>query len=300
MKTTFKIAVIALIAIAMNAACVSDALAKKGKSGNRSRSSASSRSHSSRNKSSYKKNNHKKSNYKKNSYKKNTHKQGYSKKRQNNKLQNKKYDNKKANYKNLNKKNKYQAKNNKKKKNDFKKDKDFKKNKNFKKDKNDKKFKHHNHKNKFHFHTKWHGKKYHFKHWNRSLWYRHRPVTCHWWYDACPTIQVVAPAEIVTAEVDYVTAQETKWYLGISGMVLPGKGLGLEAVEADSPAAEAGLAAGMLITAVNGMPITDAGTLADAIAASTDGLLELEVLVEGYDEAVPATVQMIEMPVAAL
>ncbi len=90
-----------------------------------------------------------------------------------------------------------------------------------------------------------------------------------------------------------------KWYLGMTGMFLPGQGFGVESVEKDSPAAEAGLDTGMVIISVNGIQVTDTATLADAIATSTDGLLQLEVIVEAGTQAVPVDVQMIQIPVAA-
>lgn len=91
----------------------------------------------------------------------------------------------------------------------------------------------------------------------------------------------------------------TKWYLGVSGLMLDGKGFGIESVEAGSPAEAAGLATGMVITKVNGVEILDTATLAEAIATSVDGLLELEVIVEAGAEPVPATVQMTRIEVAS-
>ena len=133
----------------------------------------------------------------------------------------------------------------------------------------------------------------------RPDWCGPRPPRCHWWYDWYPTVRFCAPAECITYSVDVVTAQEMKWYLGLSGMAIPGQGFGVESVEADSPAEEAGLAAGMVITSVNGLAVSDAASMASAIESAVDGLLELTVVVEGGTEAVPATVQMIQVPVAS-
>jgi len=133
----------------------------------------------------------------------------------------------------------------------------------------------------------------------RPDWCRPRPPRCHWWYDWCPSIRFCAPTDCVSYSVDVVEAQDMKWYLGMTGMFLPGQGFGVESVEKDSPAAEAGLDTGMVIISVNGIQVTDTATLADAIATSTDGLLQLEVIVEAGTQAVPADVQMIQIPVAA-
>lgn len=125
-------------------------------------------------------------------------------------------------------------------------------------------------------------------------------MQCHWWYDWCPRIRYCAPTEIVTYSVNYIEAADVKWYLGMTGMFLPGQGFGIESVETDSPAAAAGLATGMVIISVNGMPVTDTATMAEAVATSTDGLLQLEVIVEAGAESQMADVQMIQIPVTSL
>ncbi len=81
-------------------------------------------------------------------------------------------------------------------------------------------------------------------------------------------------------------------------MVLPGKGLGIDTVEAESPAALAGLESGMIVTKCNGRSIVDDVTFADAIAAS-GGVLELELLAKADGQPLVATVQMTRIAVAS-
>ncbi len=82
-----------------------------------------------------------------------------------------------------------------------------------------------------------------------------------------------------------------RWYLGLGGIVLPGKGLGVETVEANSPADMAGLSSGMVITRCNGSEVIDEATMGEAIAAS-DGQLLLSVLKSADAEPVELIVEM--------
>ena len=58
---------------------------------------------------------------------------------------------------------------------------------------------------------------------------------------------------------------------------MPGKGLGIEAIEKDSPAYVAGLEPGMVITRCNDIDIVDDEKLGEAIMTS-GGVLRMELL----------------------
>ena len=70
----------------------------------------------------------------------------------------------------------------------------------------------------------------------------------------------------------------------MSGMFLPGRGIGVEQVEPGSPAESIGLLPGNVITAVNGITLQTA-TDFDRVVAQSGGVLTLEVVVE---EGAPA------------
>lgn len=118
-------------------------------------------------------------------------------------------------------------------------------------------------------------------------WHHARPAHCCWWFDYCRPLRVCSPDAYVRCNwrvvkcapvvVGDVIAPATRWYLGLEGMVLPGKGLGIEAVEEGSPAALAGLQPGMVIVRCNGIALVDEESVAEAIASS-GGALRLEVL----------------------
>lgn len=135
----------------------------------------------------------------------------------------------------------------------------------------------------------------------RPDWCEPRPPGCHWWYDWCPIIRFCPPSECVTYTIDYIDCEEAdaKWYLGLSGMAIPSQGFGIEAVEMGSPAEKAGLATGMIITSINDLAVDTPEAMAAAIEAATDGLLEMDMIVEGSDEAVQVAVQMIQLPVSS-
>lgn len=76
--------------------------------------------------------------------------------------------------------------------------------------------------------------------------------------------------------------------------MLPGKGMGIETVEANSPAAIAGLTPGMVITKCNGVAITDEVVFGKVVAES-GGVLEMEVLEKLDGELLFGTVQMTQL-----
>lgn len=95
-----------------------------------------------------------------------------------------------------------------------------------------------------------------------------------------------------------LVVEDARWYLGMKGMMLPGKGVGVESVEPDSPAAAAGLAPGMVITKCNGVAITDNDVLAQVIAES-GGVLEMELYEKLDGPLMGTTVEMIRLPAAS-
>jgi S1-C subfamily serine protease len=99
---------------------------------------------------------------------------------------------------------------------------------------------------------------------------------------------IVQCAPVVVGD---AVAPATRWYLGLEGMVLPGKGLGVETVEAGSPAEQAGLRQGMVIVRCNGVALVDEATVADSIASS-GGVLRLEVLKAEGDQPISVSVAM--------
>lgn len=120
----------------------------------------------------------------------------------------------------------------------------------------------------------------------RHHWCHPRPAWCHWWYDYCTPIRYCLPAHCVTYTYSYVTCGvrlpsgvvvDTRWYLGLNGMLLPGKGFGIERVDSGSPAERAGLTPGMVITHCNGIDLVDENSFPAAVEQS-GGVLRMTVL----------------------
>ena len=115
----------------------------------------------------------------------------------------------------------------------------------------------------------------------------------------------VAPADLTqysnaTSLVAQVQlAQEADWYLGVRGMLLPGKGLGIDGVEAGSPADLVGLKPGMVMTNCNGIDLVDEASLAEAIRIS-GGVLNMTLLSEDGTQVLQGTVQMTLIPSVSL
>jgi len=87
---------------------------------------------------------------------------------------------------------------------------------------------------------------------------------------------------------------ETVWYIGLKGMILPDTGLGIEEVDPDSPAAQAGLEAGMVIISCNDIQITEEADMQQAIEAS-GGTLTMIVQLEDGSQG-EAVVEMVRVP----
>lgn len=136
--------------------------------------------------------------------------------------------------------------------------------------------------------------------WDRAAWCNYYPKRCHWWYNFCKTNYYFDPTCTVTYDWTYyqvpatlvtqVSQPNIRWNLGMSCVLIPGRGLGIESVAAGSPAELAGLQPGMIVTIANNIAITDEISMPTAIDGS-NGLLNLEVLVS-ETELAQLTVQM--------
>jgi len=136
-------------------------------------------------------------------------------------------------------------------------------------------------------------------------WCGWKPAHCWWWFDYCRPLRTCHVNNYCYYDWNYVTcdyyvagrpvAVNARWYLGVKGMVLPGKGLGIEEVDANSPAAAAGLAPGMVIVRCNGIELTDDQAVNRAIRASTNGLVQMDVRTADGAEPTPVAVQMIRL-----
>lgn len=139
-------------------------------------------------------------------------------------------------------------------------------------------------------------------HCSYNQWCHKAPQHCHWWYNYCAPIRTCS-VEVVSVNYLVVPSyrdghlvQDARWYLGISGMFLPGRGIGVEHVEPGSPAAQIGLIAGNVITAANGIALSSDADFEQVLAGS-NGLLSLEVVVA--DGAAPQVVQLALQNVAS-
>ncbi|MCP4509021.1 MAG: hypothetical protein GY826_21825, partial [Fuerstiella sp.] len=100
---------------------------------------------------------------------------------------------------------------------------------------------------------------------NQHHWCHTRPNSCHWWTQYCQPIAHCHHNEVVICDWNRIhcstvlhvgaPAQDVQWYLGMKGLLLPGKGLGIDAVEPGSPAELVGLQPGMVITVCNGIQL---------------------------------------------
>jgi hypothetical protein len=179
--------------------------------------------------------------------------------------------------------------------------------------------KHHGHNNKHQGHSNkhnGHGNKHqghhnnhhghhnnHYKHWNHWNGHHnhHRYHWNHWWYNYYRPLHTYGAdryryCDWYYVQADYTSAagvivQDVRWYLGVRGLVLPGKGLGIEKIEAGSPAEFAGLRQGMVITRINGIVMADQAAMQQAITTS-GGLLQMEILDKIDGKPLAVTVQM--------
>jgi len=165
--------------------------------------------------------------------------------------------------------------------------------------------KHFHGKHKWHHGKHWfghHGHKGHFWH-GKYRGHFHKPWNA-WWYTYYPTLRTCQPVDYRYCNWNYVRSdyinptgeqvQNASWYLGVQGLVLPGKGLGIEQVEPNSPAEQAGLQQGMVITKVNGIEMTSEEAMGQVMETS-NGYLEMEVINQQDGQIVPIAVQMTSM-----
>ncbi len=141
-------------------------------------------------------------------------------------------------------------------------------------------------------------------HWQFNTWCGYYPTRCHWWYNWCGSKWYFDPTCAVTYRWYYypctvrtgVAVRQFSWHLGLNCVFIPGRGLGIQEVEAGSPAALAGLTEGMVIVAANGTELTDEGLMQGIIEGSS-GLLNLTVLPQADAELADVTVQMARIAV---
>lgn len=139
---------------------------------------------------------------------------------------------------------------------------------------------------------------------NRRHWCHTRPAVCHWWVSYCTPIAHCSYSDLIVCDWNRVQCapivqigtpvQEVQWYLGMKGMLLPGRGIGIDAVEPNSPAEQVGLRPGMVLTVCNGIPMTDEAAMAEAIRIS-GGVLNMTLLSEDGTQVLEGTVRMIQV-----
>ena len=122
---------------------------------------------------------------------------------------------------------------------------------------------------------------------NKTHWCHTRPASCHWWTQYCQPVAHCHHNEVIICDWNRVQcstviqvglpAQDVQWYLGMKGILLPGKGIGIDSVEANSPAAMIGLQPGMVITVCNGIELIDETAMQEAIRIS-GGVLQMTLL----------------------
>lgn len=140
-----------------------------------------------------------------------------------------------------------------------------------------------------------------------NSWCHTRPKACHWWYDWCRDLRYCEPVHYVHCGWQYVTCdyvvdgrvvvEDARWYLGLKGLFLPGRGIGIEEVAAGSPAAAVGLQPGMVITHCNGVELIDETALAQVIEQSR-GVLRMDLLING--DQTPATCVVVMQRVSSI
>lgn len=87
---------------------------------------------------------------------------------------------------------------------------------------------------------------------------------------------------------------EVQWYLGMTGILLPGKGIGIDAVEPGSPAEAVGLQPGMVLVNCNGIDMVDEAAMQQAIAIS-GGVLKMTLLSGENGQLLEGVVQMAQV-----
>ena len=149
---------------------------------------------------------------------------------------------------------------------------------------------------------------HHHFHWSWRKWCGYYPAHCHWWYSCCGPNYYFDPTCSLTYDWYYyyscpvevrsmIAACDVRWSLGLKCVLIPDKGLGIEAVNPDSPADLAGLEPGMIIIAANGIAIANETSMPTAIDQS-QGVLQLDILSSASTETSRVTVILQPMLVA--
>ncbi|MEO2019414.1 MAG: PDZ domain-containing protein [Fuerstiella sp.] len=157
-------------------------------------------------------------------------------------------------------------------------------------------------------HKWWHNAVQHIIKHNQHHWCHTRPATCHWWTQYCQPIAHSHHNQVITCDWNRVHCstvlhvgappQNVQWYLGLKGILLPGKGLGIDAVEPNSPAEQVGLRAGMVITVCNGIQLVDEASMQEAIRIS-GGILQMTLLSADGSQVLEGTVRMTRVAAVA-
>ncbi|HSG71642.1 MAG TPA: hypothetical protein VLA12_14570 [Planctomycetaceae bacterium] len=144
-----------------------------------------------------------------------------------------------------------------------------------------------------------HGHHQHGKHFH--LWLGAKSHHCHWWFHYCPTIVTYSPTVYVPCRYDYIVCDyrvneevafpNVKFRLGVTGLFLPGKGMGIEKVEENSPADLNGLKPGMVIAKCNGVLIDNEEAFLKVMKTS-NGVLDLAIVVSETEEPVELTIDL--------
>lgn len=139
-------------------------------------------------------------------------------------------------------------------------------------------------------------------HWNYVDWCGYYPTTCSWWYDWCGPTYYFDPTCCVSYSWNYCpvqvvyegVAQNYSWHLGVNCVYIPGRGLGIQEVEAGSPAELAGLEPGMVIMQADGVQL-DSETTMPSIIEGSSGMLNLDVISDSSEDSINVDVQMQKM-----
>ncbi|MDG1895659.1 MAG: hypothetical protein P8J37_12195 [Fuerstiella sp.] len=154
----------------------------------------------------------------------------------------------------------------------------------------------------------WHDAVHHIISHNQHHWCHTRPTSCHWWTQYCQPITHCHHNDVVICDWNRVhcstvlhvgaPAQNVQWYLGMKGILLPGKGLGIDAVEPGSPAELVGLQPGMVMTVCNGILLVDEASMQEAIWSS-GGILQMTLLSADGSQVLEGTVRMTRVAAVA-
>ncbi|MEQ9411678.1 MAG: PDZ domain-containing protein [Fuerstiella sp.] len=139
---------------------------------------------------------------------------------------------------------------------------------------------------------------------HKNHWCHSRPRTCHWWVNYCKPISHCHAHEIVECNWSRVHCSPAvhvgihrpavQWYLGMKGILLPGKGIGIDTVEPGSPAEAVGLQPGMVLTVCNGIALVDEAAMQEAIRIS-GGVLQMTLLSADGSQVLEGTVRMTQI-----